>query len=100
MLSDESLCIRVNTGVLVVKIFTISFVFSVITLFLLMILDSELSNLYCVWPLKLIEATGVLGNNAPNFYYDWYELSMAFSLFVQSAVIYVITSRLINKNNR
>ena len=64
-----------------------------------MVLDGELSNLYCVWPLNLIEATGVLGNNVPAFYYDWYELSMAFSLLVQSAVIYMITSRLINKKN-
>lgn len=67
------------------------------TLFLLMVLDGELSNLYCVWPLHLIEEAGLLGSNAPNFYYDWYELSMAFSLLVQSAVIYAITSRLINK---
>lgn len=86
-------------GVLLVKVFTISFVFSVLTLFLLMNLDSGLSNLYCVWPLNLIEATGVLGNNAQVFYYDWYELSMAFSLLVQSAVIYVFTSRLIHKKN-
>mgnify|MGYP003625736496 CR=1 FL=1 len=69
------------------------------TLFLLMVVDSGLSNLYCVWPLNLIEATGVLGNNAPGFYYDWYELSMAFSLLVQSTVIYMITSRLINNKN-
>lgn len=82
-----------------VKIFTISFVFSVITLFLLMILDAELSNLYCVWPLNLIKVTGVLGDNYPNFYYDWYQVSMAFSLLVQSTAIYLITSRLINKNN-
>ncbi|MBB1274020.1 hypothetical protein [Psychromonas sp. SR45-3] len=81
------------------KIFTISFVFSVMTLFLLMVLDGELSNLYCVWPLNLIEATGVLGNNAPAFYYDWYEFSMAFSLLLQSAFIYAITSRLMHKKN-
>ena len=69
------------------------------TLFLLMVLDGELSNLYCVWPLKIIEATGVLGNNAPAFYYDWYEFSMAFSLLLQSAFIYAITSRLMRKKN-
>ncbi len=62
-----------------------------------MVLDGELSNLYCVWPLHLIDATGVLGNNASAFYYDWYEVSMAFSLLVQSTVIYMITSKLINK---
>lgn len=76
------------------KIFTISFVFSVITLFLLIILDSELSNLYCVWPLHLIKATGALGSNPEDFYNNWYELSMAFSLLVQSTVIYIFTSRL------
>ncbi|PKG39131.1 hypothetical protein CXF74_10090 [Psychromonas sp. Urea-02u-13] len=76
------------------KVFTISFLFSVTTLFLLVILDSGLSNLYCVWPLHLIEATGVLGNNAGGFYNNWYELSMAFSLLVQSTVIYALTSRL------
>ena len=81
------------------KIFTISFVFSVLTLFLLIVLDSELSTLYCVWPIKLIEATGLLGNNADSFYIDWFEVSMAFSLLVQSAVIYIITSRL-NRNKQ
>lgn len=76
------------------KVFTISFIFSVLTLFILVILDSGLSNLYCVWPLRLVEATGLLGNNPAGFYNNWYELSMAFSLLVQSTVIYVLTSRL------
>ena len=76
------------------KVFTISFLFSVITLFLLIVLDSELSNLYCVWPLHIIAATGILGNNTADFYYNWYELSMAFSLLVQSSVIYFLTLRL------
>jgi hypothetical protein len=76
------------------KVFTISFVFSVITLFILVMLDSGLSRLYCVWPLHLIEATGLLGNNPENFYNNWYELSMTFSLFVQSTIIYLLTSRL------
>lgn len=76
------------------KIFTISFVFSIVTLFLLAMVDRSLSNLYCVWPLHLIAATGILGNNAGSFYNSWYEVSMAFSLLVQSTVIYALTSRL------
>jgi len=64
-----------------------------------MVIDGELSNLYCVWPLNLIELTGVLGNNAPVFYYDWFEFSMTFSLLVQSAVMYTITLRLMHKKN-
>ena len=85
--------------VLLVKVFTISFVFSVITLFLLVILDSGLSNLYCVWPLHLITLTGVLGNNTADFYNNWYEFSMAFSLLAQSTVIYVLTSKLNKKKH-
>ncbi|MEL0660082.1 hypothetical protein V6255_13150 [Psychromonas arctica] len=84
--------------VLPVKLFTISFVFSVATLFILIMLDSELSNLYCVWPLQLLEATGLLGNNTDSFYNNWYSFSMTFSLFVQSAVIYFLTSKLAAKN--
>ncbi|WP_284203225.1 hypothetical protein [Psychromonas marina] len=76
------------------KVFTISFIFSVITLFILVILDSGLSNLYCVWPLHLIKATGLLGNDADVFYNNWYEFSMAFSLLAQSTVIYVFTLKL------
>jgi len=79
------------------KVFTISFIFSVVTLFLLIIFDSALANLYCVWPIHLIEATGVLGDNSSAFYFDWYEVSMAFSLLVQSSVIYLCTSRLNKK---
>lgn len=79
------------------KVFTIAFVFSVITLFTLMMLDSGLSNLYCVWPLHLIEATGILGNNSEGFYNDWLQISMTFSLLVQTSIIYFLTSRLRKK---
>jgi hypothetical protein len=64
------------------------------TLFILIVLDSDLSHFYCVWPLHLIAATGVLGDNAGDFYNDWYVYSMTFSLFVQSAVVYLLTVRL------
>ncbi|WP_413699634.1 hypothetical protein ACLKMH_19735 [Psychromonas sp. KJ10-10] len=76
------------------KVFTIAFVFSVVTLFILMILDTGLSNLYCVWPLHIIEATGILGNNPEGFYNDWLQISMTFSLLVQTSIIYFLTSRL------
>ena len=76
------------------KVFTISFVFSVLTLSVLIFLDSGLSYFYCVWPLHLIKATGILGNNYAVFYDDWYQVSIAFSLLVQSTVIYILTSKL------
>lgn len=87
----------IKDEVLLVKVFTISFVFSVITLFILAVLDSSLSNLYCIWPLHLIVATGILGNNVGSFYNNWYELSMTFSLLVQSTIIYFLTSKLNTK---
>lgn len=77
-----------------VKLFTISFVFSVGTLFILTILDSQLSNFYCIWPLQLIELTGLLDKNPTVFYNDWYTVSMTFSLLLQSAIIYFLTSKL------
>ncbi|MDN2664712.1 hypothetical protein [Psychromonas sp. 14N.309.X.WAT.B.A12] len=76
------------------KLFTISFVFSVMTLFMLVFLDAGLSNLYCTWPLYFIEKTGILGNDIVTFYNDWYTVSMSFSLLVQSAIIYFLTSKL------
>ncbi|MEL0628284.1 hypothetical protein [Psychromonas aquatilis] len=79
------------------KVFTISFVFSIATLFILVLLDSSLANLYCVWPLHLLATTGFLGDNLNSIYHDWYEVSMTVSLLTQTLIIYLLTARLSKK---
>ncbi|CCK76974.1 hypothetical protein OLEAN_C27980 [Oleispira antarctica RB-8] len=41
-----------------------------------------------VWPLALVELTGVMGTNPEGIYNRWYDVSIVFSLFIQSIVIF------------
>lgn len=54
------------------------------------LLAQDIAHLLTIWPLKLIEATGVMGSNPEGFYNKWIDTSLIASLCVQSITLYLI----------
>ena len=48
------------------------------------------ANFIAIWPLDLVELTGLMGNSPEGFYNNWIDVSVAFSWFFQSSVLFVM----------
>ena len=72
------------------KTIAISILIPVITLVIAAVSQSHLANLIAIWPLQLLELTGIMGINPEGFYNKWIDYSLAFSIFFQVLTIYLL----------
>jgi len=72
-----------------IKIACLSIFLPILVLIVSVLLDlGMILHFLVVWPLSLVELTGVMGNNPEGFYNNWYAVSIAFSLMFLSTVIF------------
>ncbi len=71
-----------------VKILLISVISPILILAVSAYTVTIVAHYISIWPLMLLELTGIMGENPEGFYGQWYDISIIMSLIIQAVVIF------------